>query len=160
MTCSRKAVCRAGAPRGLGTPPDTGAIRLPLPAARIKHSLTVVIGPPQWIGVFRKEAAQAKGRSLCFSLLRHLPWQTWQSCRKHALSWGRNRNTRCFTSVVPKNMGFCDALRRAGKPEKAIFLVDLDEVRALRPERRVFCRLALCARQCVILRVYPDAAAE
>ena len=29
--------------RGLGTPPDTEAIRLPLPAARIRHSLTVVI---------------------------------------------------------------------------------------------------------------------
>ena len=31
---------------GLGTPPDTEAIRLPLPAARIRHSLTVAIGHP------------------------------------------------------------------------------------------------------------------
>ena len=34
---------RSGAPRrgarGLGAPPDTDAIRLPLPAARIRHSL-------------------------------------------------------------------------------------------------------------------------
>src|SRR4029077_20884039 len=42
MTCSRSGRPRRGT-RGLGTPPDTEAIRLPLPAARIRHSLTVVI---------------------------------------------------------------------------------------------------------------------
>src|SRR5216684_6963379 len=42
MTCSRRGMPRRGT-RGLGTPPDTDAIRLPLPAARIKHSLTAVM---------------------------------------------------------------------------------------------------------------------
>ena len=40
-----------------------------------------------------------------------------------------------------KNVSFRDALRRAGKPERAVLLVDLHEMRALRPERGVLCRL-------------------
>src|SRR5580704_9820293 len=41
--CSRSGTPRSGT-RGLGTPPDNEAIRLPLPAARIRQSLTGGIG--------------------------------------------------------------------------------------------------------------------
>src|SRR5260370_1078828 len=96
---------------------------------------------------------------LCYSLLGHLV------CGHY----GVVGSVRCFWRVIEildvhvrgaKNVSFRDALRRTGKPERAIFLVDLDEVRALRPERRVLCGLALCAGQRVIFRVHPDAAAN
>src|SRR5260370_18445069 len=44
ITCSTSGMSRRDT-RGLGTPLDTDAIRLPLPAARISHSLPLVLGP-------------------------------------------------------------------------------------------------------------------
>src|SRR5580704_5374285 len=159
MTCSRSGMpCKRT--RGLGAPPDTDAIRLPLPAARIRHSLTVVtVGPPWRIGVFRKEALRTKERPWCDSWLQQLLSGHYGvvGC-VHRL--GRVIEILDVHVRDAKNMGFRDPLRRAGKPERAIFLVDLHEMRALGPERRVLCRLALCAGQRVILRVHPDAAAK
>src|SRR5260370_29831073 len=64
ITCSRSGMPRRGT-RGLGTPPDTDAIRLPLPAARIKHSLTAVMaGPPSESVIFAKKLSGQNG-GLC-----------------------------------------------------------------------------------------------
>src|SRR6266566_2856195 len=117
MTCSRSGMPRRRT-RGLGTPPETDAIRLPLPAARIRHSLTVVMAGAPWrTGVFRKAAPlRTKARALCDSWLQHL----------RCGHYGVVRSMRRLGGVIEildvyvrcaKNMGFSDALRGVGKPE-------------------------------------------
>jgi len=105
---------------------------------------------------FRKRKSRAGQREglLCFIASDiSLGRQAELSERPALFHWGRNRNTRLFTSVVPKNMGFFDAcVEGGGNPEDGIFLVDFWDKVACYSSRKegFFARMASARRSAAI----------
>src|SRR5450755_4308064 len=150
--CDDSRMCSSsGAPErqtsGFGALPDREAMRLPLPAARIRHSLTVAIGHLD---------------SLEFCLCSWLE----RSLYRRKSDLGQSLALRRVVEILDVHVGgaedsrFGDALRREGEPQWSSFFVELDEVCALGPEGRIVRGVAFSAYQRIVFGVHPNEALE
>src|SRR6266404_2862779 len=150
--CDDNRMCSSsGAPdrqtSGFGALPDRETMRLPLPAARIRHSLTVAIGHLDLLGF-----------CLC-------SWLERSRCRRKS-DLGESLTLGRVVEILDVHVGgaedsrFGDALRREGEPQWPSFLIELDEVCARGPEGWIFHGAAFGAYQRIVFGVHPNEALE